>query len=273
MADFPYFPLYPTDLLGDDKVLVMDLTEFGAYMRLLCIAWQQDPAGSIPSDPKIISRLLGITTEQWSSIATALLPCWQEMDGRLYNKRMVSIYQDMIEKRHKRQMAGQLGGTKKSKQCSSNALAMLKHTGSGSGSGNGSWIGNGETSDTGLTYPFPPPRDRGDDAVVPDAPPPLPDDVKKWMRMAFSAFPDAGKPTGPERQKVVANVIELISAGKDFKTFDLICEWVERAPYSIAKFKPKDAAQLTNPANWTMWLSHMRETDSRIEEEERKKRR
>lgn len=134
MPDFPYFPLYPTDLLGDDKVIAQNLTEFGAYMRLLCLAWQQKPAASIPSDDALIARLLGVPASEWARLRPAVIPCWQLRGGRFHNARLRAVYKDMMDSRVKRQIAGRLGG----KQCSSNAQAMLKQTGSGSGSGSGS---------------------------------------------------------------------------------------------------------------------------------------
>jgi uncharacterized protein YdaU (DUF1376 family) len=131
VSDFPYFPLYPTDLLGDEKVIVQDLTEFGAYMRLLCLAWQRNPPATIPADDAVIAKLLGVTPEVWSGLRPAVIACWQLRGGMYENKRLRSVYDEMIERRHKRQQAGSLGG----KQCLSNAKGMLKPTGDGTGDG------------------------------------------------------------------------------------------------------------------------------------------
>jgi len=134
MSDFPYFPLYPTDLLGDDKVIVQDLESFGAFMRLLCIAWQRIPPATIPSDDAVIAKLLGITAADWSRLKPSVIPCWQLRGGLYHNKRLSVIHADMIAKRQKRVQAGRLGG----KQCLSNARALVEHTGSGNGYGSGS---------------------------------------------------------------------------------------------------------------------------------------
>lgn len=134
MPEFPYFPLYPTDFLGDDKVMVLSLEELGAYFRLLCISWQRDPVATIPADDTLIARLVGVTPERWSELKPRVLSCWRTRShGTLENKRLRAIYDEMMERRQKRREAGHLGG----KQTSINAEAMLQHTGDGNGNGDG----------------------------------------------------------------------------------------------------------------------------------------
>lgn len=52
----PAFQFYPADYLADEQTQVMTLEEEGAYLRALCYCWRE---GSIPSDPKILARLIG----------------------------------------------------------------------------------------------------------------------------------------------------------------------------------------------------------------------
>jgi uncharacterized protein YdaU (DUF1376 family) len=137
VSEFPYFPLYPTDLLGDDKVILQNLTEFGAYVRLLCLAWQQTPPATIPSDDAMIARMLAVTPSVWAGLKPMVIQCWQLRGDRYYNKRLGAVFGELTASRHKRRVAGSLGG----KQCYSNATAMLQHTGGGGGGGGG----NGST--------------------------------------------------------------------------------------------------------------------------------
>lgn len=140
MSDFPYFPLYVSDLLGDDKVIVQDLTQFGAYMRLLCLAWQQKPPASIPSDDAVIAKMLGVPTSEWAGLKPTVIQCWQLRGNRYYNKRLKQVFDEMIDARRKRQTAGQLGG----KQRSSNAREWIELSSSGNGDGSGGDSGDSE---------------------------------------------------------------------------------------------------------------------------------
>lgn len=49
-----YFPFFPADYLGDEKVKLMSLTAEGAYLRLLCHQWAE---GSIPANRSAIVLL------------------------------------------------------------------------------------------------------------------------------------------------------------------------------------------------------------------------
>ena len=84
--------------------------------------------------------MLGVPISEWAGLKPSVIQCWQLRGDRYVNKRLKQVFDDMIESRRKRQGAGQLGGN----QSWSNAIATLKHTGSGdgvgSGSKNGEWI-------------------------------------------------------------------------------------------------------------------------------------
>jgi len=163
VSDFPYFPLYPTDLLGDDKVIIMDLTEFGAYVRLLCLAWQQTPPATIPADDAVIAKLLGVTPEVWSGLRPAVVACWQQRGSRLHNKRLGKVYEAMMERRSKYQQAGTLGA----KHRYSIAMASLKPSGNGNGSGDGTSVPEGivkGADENAVTQPPRPPEPEPADA-------------------------------------------------------------------------------------------------------------
>lgn len=243
MSDFPYFPLYPTDLLGDDKVIVQDLTEFGAYMRLLCLAWQRNPPATIPADDAVIAKMLGVTPEVWSGLRPAVISCWQLRGGMYENKRLRSVYDEMIDRRHKRQQAGRLGG----KQCLSNAKALLKQTGDGNGDGT-KVVPEGE-SEGEVTLPPPRPRPPVDD---PEPAATVSANATKWAIQACKCYSRHGDipPTSTEYQRTLANCVELIAHGKPVEKWELLCDWVEN---SRSTYRPKNPTSMTDPQNWTKW--------------------
>lgn len=123
MPDLPYYPRYPKDIAADHKVLVMDNRAFGAYNRLLDIAWHEEPAASLPTDDRILAAYAKESLEGWLEIKPLILPCFTERNGRLWQKRMKAIHDEMTEKHRKRVESGSLGGRPKAKrkQCFSNA--------------------------------------------------------------------------------------------------------------------------------------------------------
>ena len=56
MNGLPWFPLYVADWLSSKKVDLMTPSEAGAYIRLLCYAWD-DPDCGIYDDDEKLSRL------------------------------------------------------------------------------------------------------------------------------------------------------------------------------------------------------------------------
>src|SRR5262249_27618859 len=85
----PYFPFYVRDFVSDAKVEARTTEEVGAYVLLLCKAWQQDPAGSIPADDTILARWARLDAVAWARCRPAvLLPFVLGADGRYHQKRM-----------------------------------------------------------------------------------------------------------------------------------------------------------------------------------------
>ena len=254
MSDFPYFPFYPTDFLGDDKVVMMSLEEVGAFVKLLCFAWQQDPAGSIPSNPKVIAKILGITEEQWSSIAKGVLQCWYEDGGRYHSKRLGKIFDEMMEKHLSRVKSGSKGG----KQRSSNAKALLKQTGGGGGSNNNT-PETGEESEGNQN-----PSIR---SVEVEADPAEPTKVVGIVKLALECF---HVPVNIEQLK--ANIYELLSAGWKRDQIESVLRW-SVAPNARASEKdiiPVTALFATDPKQFAMWFGKQKTRKSQISEMELK---
>lgn len=111
MAKPPYFPLYPKDLLGDDKVLAMCTESFGAYVRLLCAAWVATPPASIPADDDVLARMTGLAPQRWSELKVCVLAPWQPTkDGRLVQPRLLEEYQKADRKIRANMANGRKGG-------------------------------------------------------------------------------------------------------------------------------------------------------------------
>jgi uncharacterized protein YdaU (DUF1376 family) len=86
----PYFPLYVKDFAADSKVELMSTEEVGAYILLLCKAWLEEPAGSLPANDKVLARWARMDLERWLVVKFSVLsPFFVGTDGRWYQKRML----------------------------------------------------------------------------------------------------------------------------------------------------------------------------------------
>src|SRR6266576_2138918 len=85
----PWFPFYPVDFTSDLKVVAMTYSEVGIYFTLLCIAWNEDPPGTIPDDDETISRYLHMTLKEWMRHKPRVTAPFILKDGRWNQKRMM----------------------------------------------------------------------------------------------------------------------------------------------------------------------------------------
>lgn len=114
-------PLYVSDLLADGKVDAMNTEEFGAYMRLLCRAWHEDPVGSVPDENFVLARWAKMSETRFKNRrAVILAPFTKGEDGRLHQKRMQQEFNAICDSHEKRVEAGRIGA-KKRWQCHSRA--------------------------------------------------------------------------------------------------------------------------------------------------------
>lgn len=86
----PYFPFYHADFTSDDKVEAMTTEAVGAYVLLLCKAWTQDPAGTVPDNDAVLSRWARMSPEQWSRVRQSVLSAFTRRNGRWVQRRMVA---------------------------------------------------------------------------------------------------------------------------------------------------------------------------------------
>lgn len=88
MRKAPAFQLYTNDWLSSTKITLMKPEQEGAYIRLLCYAWNEPDCG-LPDDDEqlaVLSRL----GEGWLKGGSSVVrKCFFEKDGRLYNKRLL----------------------------------------------------------------------------------------------------------------------------------------------------------------------------------------
>lgn len=124
MARSPAFQFYVNDWLSSSHIMLMTPAQEGAYIRLLCIAWN-DPDCSIPDDDSqlaILSRL----GEGWLNGGSLLVrKCFEphpNKPGRLVNLRLLEERKKQQEWREK----SKAGGMKSAQVRQEKALAARR---------------------------------------------------------------------------------------------------------------------------------------------------
>lgn len=88
LRDFAFMPLDVARLRDSAIVDEVSGDEFRAAILLWCASWHQVPAGSLPNDPKQLSKFAGYgrVVAEWEKVAEGALYGWVECsDGRLYH--------------------------------------------------------------------------------------------------------------------------------------------------------------------------------------------
>ena len=101
----PAFQFYASDFLTDYKVVVMSMEARGVYITLLAHAWLEK---GLPDSEAQLARLCA-QPENWSEIWGEVRPCFEEKDGRLYNKRMEREREQLKSYIESRKVAGLKG--------------------------------------------------------------------------------------------------------------------------------------------------------------------
>ncbi len=82
----PAFQFYPKEFLMDGNVSGMSLQELGAYIKLLCICWQD---GNLPSDPRRLANMVGVPYRAFVKLWPALNVCFRDQaPDRLIHPRL-----------------------------------------------------------------------------------------------------------------------------------------------------------------------------------------
>jgi uncharacterized protein YdaU (DUF1376 family) len=109
-VSLPYFRFFPKDFMGDCIVQVMNTEEVGAYVLLLCCAWQQEPAGSLPNDDNTLSRMARLDQSRWLECKKNVLAAFSMgADGRHHQKRMQTEHAWSMRAREYRSEGGKKG--------------------------------------------------------------------------------------------------------------------------------------------------------------------
>lgn len=88
----PSFPFFTYDYLGDHNVEAMTLEEQGAYIRLICHAWNNVPCGHLPNDDKKLAALSRLG-EKWEASKETIKAAFQVIDKWIVQKRLVREFQ------------------------------------------------------------------------------------------------------------------------------------------------------------------------------------
>ena len=100
MAEFPWFPCYPSDWLSSQTVQLLTLEQEGAFFRLLCYAWLND-ACALPSKPQAMLKLCkGISEEDLKPVLAAFPPHPTKAD-HVHNPR---LYKEWLACRERQTM-------------------------------------------------------------------------------------------------------------------------------------------------------------------------
>lgn len=112
----PAFQFYPKDFLMDDKVIVMNLEETGAYIKLLCLCWNNN---GLTKDQKELKNMCG-NPNNWESIWVRVSKCFYEKKGKLYNKRLEKELKKQKMWREKSRLGGIQSGISRGKMVKPN---------------------------------------------------------------------------------------------------------------------------------------------------------
>jgi uncharacterized protein YdaU (DUF1376 family) len=108
----PAFQFYANDWLSSTHIALMTPAQEGAYIRLLCYAWN-DPDCSIPDDDQILAALSRLGEGWFNGGSSILRKCFEphpEKQHRLINKRLTEERIKQDEWRKKSQEGGLKSG-------------------------------------------------------------------------------------------------------------------------------------------------------------------
>lgn len=106
LRDFAYMPLDVVRFRDSDFSAITEGEAFKAGVLLWCASWHQVPAGSLPSDDRILANLAGYGrfVGEWEKVRNEALRGWQECnDGRLYHPTICEKALESWASKHKHQ--------------------------------------------------------------------------------------------------------------------------------------------------------------------------
>jgi uncharacterized protein YdaU (DUF1376 family) len=106
----PWFKMYARDFLAAEDVTLMSLAERGAYITMMCYAWND---GSLPADKPQLARLCRVTDEEFNSVWPALKPCFQKQGKRLVHPGLEHERRKALRRKERLSAAGKKGADKR----------------------------------------------------------------------------------------------------------------------------------------------------------------
>src|SRR5690348_14855054 len=100
----PAFQFYPDAWLSSTSVSLMTPAEEGAYIRLLCHAWQSEDCG-LPDDDEALAELSRLRGS-WAKSSKRIRSKFESVGGRLFNNRLIEERQKQLEWRGKSSQGG-----------------------------------------------------------------------------------------------------------------------------------------------------------------------
>jgi uncharacterized protein YdaU (DUF1376 family) len=90
----PYLPLYVNEFLAE--VGCLSIEEAGAYVRLLCHAWKQEPVGTLPDNDDLLARFAGMQVAKWQECKPMVLSAFKiGNDGRWHHALLRAEFERM----------------------------------------------------------------------------------------------------------------------------------------------------------------------------------
>jgi hypothetical protein len=87
-----HFKLYPEKFLSSLDVQVMSISEFGAFCKILFASWIQEMPCFIAHDENTLSRLCGISIDEWKKISPVVLKKFR-IDGMfMHNETLLAVW-------------------------------------------------------------------------------------------------------------------------------------------------------------------------------------
>lgn len=151
----PYFPFYVHDFAADPVVSAMTAEQVGAYILLLCMAWQQEPQGSVPDDDATLARWCRLPPKRWKAIKAGVMSAFRKYGSRYVQKRLTEEAKKLADRAIINAENGCRGGRPKKTESVISGLGLGSFSetetkayagaGAGSGYGFGSGSVNSET--------------------------------------------------------------------------------------------------------------------------------
>ena len=119
----PAFQFYAKDWLTSETVLSMSERDEGLFIRLLAYSWNSSDPGTLPLPLRLTARLTGKPLLRLRSFLDTNPMAFREVDGRLINDKLYSIWLGYKELSEKRRLASLSKNNAIAKQLVHSALA------------------------------------------------------------------------------------------------------------------------------------------------------